>query len=100
VESHVLNTGQIGEGDGAVDIGVDESTTILRELARGTVTWTDDTAVPLQVPATVPDLDMDSYRVPQIVDDYERQAADLRADRRAYLAAFDDLDREIVDAVY
>ncbi|QKY20492.1 phosphoenolpyruvate carboxykinase (ATP) [Halolamina sp. CBA1230] len=100
VESYVLNTGQIGDGDDAVDIGVDESTTILRELARGTVTWTDDTAVPLQVPATVPGLDMDSYRVPAIVADYERQAADLRADRRAYLETFDDLDREIVDAVY
>jgi len=100
VESYILNTGQIGEGAAAVDVGVDESVTILRELARGTVTWTDETAVPLQVPASVPGLDIDAYRVPEIVDDYERQVADLRADRRAYLEAFDDLDRDIVDAVY
>jgi phosphoenolpyruvate carboxykinase (ATP) len=100
VESYVLNTGQIGEGDDAVDIGVDESTTILRELARGTVTWTDETAVPLRVPAAVPGLDMESYRVPEIVNDYAQQAAELRVDRRAYLEEFDDLDPDIVDAVY
>ncbi|MFB6221563.1 MAG: phosphoenolpyruvate carboxykinase, partial [Halolamina sp.] len=43
VETYVLNTGQVGHGDDAVDIGVEESVTVLRELARGTVAWTDDT---------------------------------------------------------
>ena len=100
VDAYVLNTGQIGEGDEAVDVGVEESVTILRELARGTVSWTDETAVPLQVPEAVPGLEMDTYRVPDIVDDYDQQLAALRADRRAYLAAFDDLDQDIVDAVY
>lgn len=100
VDAYVLNTGQIGEGEDAVDVGVEESVTILRELARGTVSWTDETAVPLRVPEAVPGLEMETYRVPEIVDEYDQQAADLRADRRAYLAAFDDLDQDIVDAVY
>ena len=100
VDAYVLNTGQIGEGEDAVDVGVEESVTILRELARGTVSWTDETVAPLRVPEAVPGLEMESYRVPEIVDAYDQQAADLRAARRAYLTAFDDLDRDIVDAVY
>ncbi|MEF8799587.1 MAG: phosphoenolpyruvate carboxykinase (ATP) [Halolamina sp.] len=100
VESFVLNTGRVGEGGDAVDVGVEESVTILRELARGTVTWTDDTEVPLRVPAAVPGLDIEQYRVPEIVDDYEQKATELRAERRSYLAEFDSLDREVVDAVY
>jgi phosphoenolpyruvate carboxykinase (ATP) len=100
VETFVLNTGCVGEGADAVDVGVEESVTILRELARGTVSWTDDTDVSLRVPAAVPGLEMDAYRVPEIVDDYERKAQELRTERRSYLAAFERLDREIVEAVY
>ncbi len=100
VEAYVLNTGQVGAGDDAVDVGVEESVTILRELARGTVSWTDETDVPLLVPQSVPGLSMDAYRVPAVVDDYERKAQQLRQERRSYLAAFDELDQEIVDAVY
>ncbi len=100
VEAFVLNTGQVGHGEDAVDVGVEESVTILRELARGTVTWTDETDVVLQVPEAVPGLDVKNYRVPAIVEEYERKARELRAERRAYLASFDELDAEIVDAVY
>jgi phosphoenolpyruvate carboxykinase (ATP) len=100
VETFVLNTGHVGEGDDVVDIGVEESVTILRELARGTVTWTDDTDAVLRVPESVPGLKMDDYRVPDIVEDYEGKAEELRAERRSYLADFEELDRDIVDAVY
>jgi len=100
VEPYVLNTGQVGRGDDAVDIGVEESVTILRELARGTVTWTDETDAALRVPEAVPGLEMENYRVPKIVDGYKESARELREERRAYLAAFDELDREIIDAVY
>lgn len=100
VEAYVLNTGQVGAGDDAVDVGVEESVTILRELARGTVSWTDETDAPLPVPASVPGLPMDEYRVPAVVDDYEQKSWELRVERRSYLAAFDELDPEIVEAVY
>jgi phosphoenolpyruvate carboxykinase (ATP) len=99
VEPYVLNTGHVGTGDAAEDIGVETSVTILRELARGTVTWTDDEATGLTVPADVPGLDLERFDV-AAVDDHERQLCELRAERRAYLASFDDLDEDIVDAVY
>ena len=94
----MLNTGHLGAG--AKDIGVEESVTILRELARGSVEWTDDETTGTTVPASVPGMDIDAFRVAEHVETPERRLRELRAERRAYLAAFAELDDEIADAVY
>jgi len=98
VDCYVLNTGHLG--DGQKDIGVEESVTILRELARGSVEWTDDETTGMTVPASVPGMDIDAFRVAEHVETPERRLRELRAERRAYLAAFAELDDEIADAVY
>ena len=95
VESYVFNTGRVG----TEDVGVETSVTILRELARETVTWTDDEATGLTVPADVPGVDVERFDV-AAVDDHERRLRELRAERRAYLWEFDDLDEDVVGAVY
>ncbi len=98
VDCFVLNTGYLG--DRAVDIGVEESVTLLREIARGTVEWTDDDAIGLTVPASVPGMDIGAFDVTDRVDGYEEKLRDLRAERREYLSAFEELDDSIEDAVY
>jgi phosphoenolpyruvate carboxykinase (ATP) len=98
LDCYVLNTGHVG--DDRVDVGVDESVTILREIARGTVEWTDDTDTALTIPREVPGIDIDAFHVPDHVPDYEGRIAALRAERAEYLAQFPDLDDRIVDAVY
>jgi phosphoenolpyruvate carboxykinase (ATP) len=98
VECYVINTGFLGEK--SIDVGVDESVTLLRAVARGDVEWTDDDATDLTIPSHVPGMDVDDYYVPDHVDDYETARQDLRAERRAYLAGFDELDDDIEDAVY
>jgi len=100
VECYVLNTGCVGDGDDARDVGVRESVTILREIARGSVQWTDDDRTGLTVPSEVPEMNVEDYRVPDHVEDYEQAAADLREERRAYLRQFEDLDDDVVSAVY
>ncbi|AEH37854.1 phosphoenolpyruvate carboxykinase (ATP) [Halopiger xanaduensis] len=97
-ECYIINTGYLG--DESKDIGVEESVTILTEAARGTIEWTDDERTGLTIPDSVPGLDVEEYYVPDHVDDYEDAAADLRAERRAYLEQFEDLREEITDAVY
>ncbi|GAB3663768.1 phosphoenolpyruvate carboxykinase (ATP) [Halopiger thermotolerans] len=97
-ECYIINTGYLG--DESKDVGVEESVTILTEAARGTIEWTDDERTGLTIPDSVPGLDVEEYYVPDHVDDYEDAAADLRAERRAYLEQFDDLREEIKDAVY
>ena len=96
VDCFLLNTGTVG----ARDIGVEESVTILRELARGTVTWGEDEATGLTVPSEVPGIDIGAFGVAENVSGYEGRLADLREERRAYLAAFEDLDSDVLDAVY
>jgi len=98
VDCFVINTGEIGPD--ARDIGVEESVTILRELARGTVEWADDERTGMTLPASVPGLDVDDYYVPDHVDNFDRMQREMRAERRAYLAEFDDLDRNIATSVY
>ncbi|AFO58268.1 MULTISPECIES: phosphoenolpyruvate carboxykinase (ATP) [unclassified Natrinema] len=98
VDCYVINTGYLG--DRSADIGVTESVTILTEAARGTIEWTHDERMGLTIPESIPGLDVDDYYVPDHVDDYDAALADLRADRREYLAQFDTLRKEIRDAVY
>ena len=98
VDCFLINTGHLG--DESKDVGVTESVTILTELARGTVEWTADDRTGLTIPETVPGLEIESYYVPDHVDDYEASAAALREERLEYLEAFDDLDPAIRDATY
>jgi len=99
VECYVLNTGHVGTDD-PVDVGVRDSVTLLREIARGSVDWRDDDRIGMTVPEHVPGMAVEEFHVPDHVDDYEDAAADLRAERRRYLESFDDLDEDVVDAVY
>ena len=91
----VINIGRVG----TEAVGVETSVTILREPARGTITWTDDEATGLTVPADVPGVDVERFDV-AAVDDHERRLRELRAERRAYLWKFDDLNEDVVGAVY
>ncbi|WP_135828693.1 phosphoenolpyruvate carboxykinase (ATP) [Halorussus halobius] len=96
LDCYVLNTGHLG----GRDVGVEQSVTLLREIARGTVAWTDDEATGLTVPSEVPGLDVEAYDVADNVENLDERLATLRAERRAHLDTFEDLDDEIRDAVY
>jgi len=99
VECFVINTGQVGD-ETTRDVGVEDTVTILREVARGTVEWTHDETMDLTIPTSVPGLPIEDYYVPDYVDDYHRKASELREDRRTYLEAFENLRSEIERAVY
>ncbi|UPV99754.1 phosphoenolpyruvate carboxykinase (ATP) [Halorussus gelatinilyticus] len=96
VDCFVLNTGNLG----GRDVGVEESVTILREIARGTVEWTDDEATGMTVPSEVPGLNISDYDVAANVENLDEKLAKLRTERRTYLRTFADLDDDIEDAVY
>ena len=98
VDCFVLNTGHLGAR--SKDIGVRDSVTLLREIARGTVEWTDDESIDLTIPRSVPGIDIEQFAVPDHVDDYGEKLRELRAERRAYLATFDELYEDIKAAVY
>ncbi len=98
VDCYVLNTGEVGEG--GRDIGVEATVTILREIARETVSWEPDPTFELALPTAVPDLDIAAFHPSEHVPDLDDRLRQLRQDRRAYLERFDRLDSEIIDAIY
>ncbi|MUV59339.1 phosphoenolpyruvate carboxykinase (ATP) [Halobacterium sp. CBA1126] len=99
VECYVINTGAVGTDD-PVDVGVEETVAILEGVARGSVEWERDDALDLTVPSEVPGIDVDRFRVPDRVEEFETAQSELRQERLAYLDQFDDLDDDIVDATY
>jgi len=96
VDCFLLNTGSVGDRD----VGVRETVTILEEVSRGRVSWTEDSTTGLTVPEAVLGLDVSRFDVGDALADADERLTELREERRGYLAAFDDLDDEIRDAVY
>ncbi|WP_123537594.1 phosphoenolpyruvate carboxykinase (ATP) [Halosimplex salinum] len=96
VDAFLLNTGSVGDRD----IGVDDTVSLLRAVSRGRVAWTDDPTTGLTVPDSVPGLDVSRFDVGDALDDADDRIADLREERREYLAAFEDLDETIRAAIY
>jgi phosphoenolpyruvate carboxykinase (ATP) len=96
VDAFLLNTGTVGDRD----VGVDDTVTLLREVSRGRVDWTEDPTTGLTVPDSVPEMDVSRFDVGDALDDADDHIAALREERREYLAAFEDLDDEIETAVY
>jgi phosphoenolpyruvate carboxykinase (ATP) len=98
IECFVINTGHVGPA--AADIGVRESVQILVGAARGSIDWYHDEQLDLELPESVPGIDVESFYPPDHYDDFADELAQLRAERRAYLDEFETLDAEIRDAVY
>jgi phosphoenolpyruvate carboxykinase (ATP) len=96
VECFLLNTGSVG----GRDVGVDDTISILAGVARNEVVWTRDERVGMAIPGHVPGVDVDRFYPPEAVDDYDERVAELRDERREYLADFETLDGRIVDAAY
>ncbi|WP_049985985.1 phosphoenolpyruvate carboxykinase (ATP) [Halobellus rufus] len=99
LDCFVINTGAVGTDD-PVDVGVEETVAVLSAAARGSIEWTDAGTHELTVPASVPGIDIEEFAVADHVADFGAAREELRAERRAYLSQFDDLDDEIVDAAY
>lgn len=98
VDCFVINTGYVGPAK--ADIGVRESVSILVSAARGDIEWEYDETMDLELPAEIPGLDVEAFYPPSHYEDFERELASLRVERRAHLEQFDSLREEIVDAVY
>ena len=98
VETYVINTGYVGEDK--ADIGVEDSVNILVGAARDDIEWTHDETLDLDVPESVPGVDVEGLYPPEHFEDYESALVDMREERREYLAQFETLADDIKDAVY
>jgi len=99
VECYVINTGEVGTTNPR-DVTVEDTVTLLWEVARGRIEFERDERVGLEVPVAVPGWDPEAFSLPGRVENVEEVMTRLRNERRAYLRQFEDLDESIRDAVY
>jgi len=102
LECFILNTGRIGEGDGAEKISLRDTVAILRAIAREQVEWEADAASGLQIPVSVPGVSGSKFRLRDhyTESDLAERLAELRAARRAWLARFPSFPAQLAEAVY
>ncbi|MFB6114621.1 MAG: phosphoenolpyruvate carboxykinase (ATP) [Halodesulfurarchaeum sp.] len=94
----LLNTGSIGEEGPSIE--VEDTISLIVATARDRIEWTDAEFMDLEIPETVPGMDIGRYDVPEHVEDFERRYEALREERRAYLESFPDLRQSIRESVY
>jgi phosphoenolpyruvate carboxykinase (ATP) len=94
----VLNTGSVG--DVGKPIEVEHTISILVAVARGGIEWTREPTLDLDVPEHVPGTSIGELRPADHCEEYGRQLAELREERREYLAGFETLREDIRESVY
>jgi phosphoenolpyruvate carboxykinase (ATP) len=96
-ECFLMNTGSVGPAK----IPVAASSAIIREIARGTVTWGEDPVWGYWSPREVPGLDLAPYDPARYLSpgEYRERVKRLKEERIAWLGAFEDLDPSIIRAL-
>ena len=102
-ECYLLNTGGIGEGGigKGEKITVHDSATIIKEVARGTVEWKKDPGWGYEVLGGCPDVEASRFHPENhyTKERYTELTEELRKERKAWLAQFEELYPEIKDAI-
>lgn len=103
MECYLLNTGSVGMGGNrpGIKISIAASTTILKHIAKGTISWKTDPDWGYLVPDALPEMDMRDYEPAGYYtpEEYGAMVEDLRKERRAWLARYTGLKPEITKAI-
>jgi phosphoenolpyruvate carboxykinase (ATP) len=109
MDVYLMNTGRVGgksDDERSKKVTIPDSSAVVKAIAEGTITWTDDADFGYEVADAVPGIDDHELLQPQRL--YERQGrtqdyGDLverfKAERVDFLESFPGLEREIVKAV-
>jgi phosphoenolpyruvate carboxykinase (ATP) len=109
LEVFVLNTGRVGgpeDDDRSKKIKIPVSSAIVKGIAEGSITWTDDPDFGYQVATEVPGVDDPELLQPRKLyerqgrgDEYRAQVETYKRERSEYLAGFPGLDEAIIRSV-
>jgi phosphoenolpyruvate carboxykinase (ATP) len=103
MEAYILNTGSIGAKDGSPGekVTIRASTEIMKQIARGAISWSKDPDWGYSVPREVPGVDLSKYdpRTYYTPEEYAARVAKLRQEREGWLAQFPGLDPSIPAAI-
>jgi phosphoenolpyruvate carboxykinase (ATP) len=109
MEVFLMNTGRVGgrdNDDRSKKVKIPHSGAVVKAIAEGTISWTDDEDVGYQVAESVPGIDDGELLQPRRLyerqgrmDEYRKFVERFKAERREFLEAFPGLDPEIIKAV-
>lgn len=104
VECYLLDTGRFGAHPGkdeGVKITVYDSARLLADAARGTIRWKKDPDWGYEVVEWAGDVDLRPFAPSSYYgkEEYARLTRELKGERRAWLAQFKSLDKEIMAAI-
>jgi len=101
IECFLLNTGHVGGKVNGAKITVKDSATILREIARDSITWKHDPHWGYEIAATVPGVDSKKLDPCNYYSDEEYKALvkKLREERKTWMSKFPELDSGVMMAL-
>jgi phosphoenolpyruvate carboxykinase (ATP) len=109
IEVFLMNTGRVGgrdDDDRSKKVKIPHSSAVVKGIAEGTISWTEDEDFGYQVAESVPGIDDGEVLQPRRL--YERQGRSqkygqlverFKAERVEFLQGFPELDEEIIKAV-
>ena len=100
IECFILNTGAVG-GEKGEDITIKDSSTILREIARGTIAWKQDPHWGYLIPEEVRGVDKKKINPANYYseEEYQMLINRLSKEREDYMSKFPKLDSGVVMAL-
>jgi len=111
LDVYLMNTGYVGGGEGddrAKKVKIPHSSAVVKAIAEGTITWTEDDDFGYEVATHVPDFPDEDYGLLQPAkhyadqgreDDYRAWVERLKTERREHFEQFPGLDDRIVKAI-
>jgi len=104
IEAYILNTGSVGarEGFAGEKISIRASTEIMKQIAKGGISWEKDPDWGYHVATEVPGVDLSKYdpRGHYSESEYRERIDKLRRERDGWLSQFPGLDPAIPAAIH
>jgi phosphoenolpyruvate carboxykinase (ATP) len=109
IEVFLMNTGRVGgreDDERSKKVKIPHSSAVVKGIAEGTISWTEDDDFGYQVADSVPGIDDRELLQPRRLyehqgrgDEYGRFVERFKAERAEFLKQFPELDEEIIKAV-
>jgi len=111
LEVYLLNTGRVGGGDSderSKKVKIPHSSAVVKGIAEGTITWTEDPDFGYEVATAVPDFpaeDLDLLQPVRLYEaqgrraDYDKWVERMKTERREFLEKYPDVDEKIIKAI-
>ncbi|MGH2723962.1 MAG: phosphoenolpyruvate carboxykinase [Actinomycetota bacterium] len=109
IDVFLMNTGRVGgreDDDRSKKVKIPHSSAVVKAIAEGTISWTDDGDFGYQVAEAVPDIDDPELLQPRRLyerqgrmDEYDGLVERFKAERAEFLKQFPELEEDIIKAV-